>query len=399
MASRASRQKTESKVATIEGPDQLPCDETPLHVMLLPCQMSKNARILSLPHPATGSATRYLLCPTNGIYEFMKVAAPRTMPRSLLLTPTSDAPAQDQDGHIIEDASILVATPIDVLFLLLPLFASQLDETKTRRQAQSFREADDLLETLSAAVTPLESLIRKHERFRDRLTKRLETVCEIRLVGEEKFYRPDAHRLLSTLVGKARLLIENDVWPASMNEKYVRKPLEVPTLHLSNQDTVEATKTSEAKQGLEPGSAYPQTTYPPLHISLVPDHIQRLQRIKTALRFIFDSYVPKVFHSCLQQLLTAHDGIDFEPLDDRIEMIQTLHTEALALQSLSDNISRKRPLQDDDSYEKSSEQKRRREDEANRKKTESRGVKNLKRVNTDGMKKLSSFFGKPAAKV
>lgn len=396
MTPRASRQKPEANVATtINEPDILPHDENPSHVMLLPRQISKNARILSLPHPATGSATRYLFCPSNGVYEFTKVAAPRTTPRSWLLTPTADSPAQDQDGHIIEDANILIATPLDVLYVLLPLFASQLDESKKRPQVQSFRQADDLLDMLSAATSAL-GLMKKNQCFRDRLLERLEPICEVRLVGEEKFYRPDAHRLLSVLVTKAKLLAENDVWPDSMSEKYVRNPLEVPTPHPSSQNTVETIEEAEEERTLGPDSPPIHTPFHDVH---APDHFQRLQRIKTALHFIFDSYVPKVFHSCLQQLLTTYDGVDFEPLDHQIKIVRALHVDALALQSLSDNISRKRPLQDDDLVEKSSEQRRRREDEVNRKKTESRGVKNLKKVNTDGMKKLNSFFGKSAAKV
>ena len=44
------------------------------------------------------------------------------------------------------------------------------------------------------------------------------------------------------------------------------------------------------------------------------------------------------------------------------------------------------------------EKKRKEEEEKMKKAGESRGVRELKKVNTSGMKKLSAFFGKAASK-
>ena len=54
-------------------------------------------------------------------------------------------------------------------------------------------------------------------------------------------------------------------------------------------------------------------------------------------------------------------------------------------------------MEDDDEDESRAEKKRKKDEEEKRKKAgESRGVKNLKKVNTAGMKKMSDFFKKKA---
>ena len=55
--------------------------------------------------------------------------------------------------------------------------------------------------------------------------------------------------------------------------------------------------------------------------------------------------------------------------------------------------------EEDDAVETRAEKKRREEEEVKRKKAgESRGIRDLKKVDTKGMKKMSDFFGKAAAK-
>ena len=76
----------------------------------------------------------------------------------------------------------------------------------------------------------------------------------------------------------------------------------------------------------------------------------------------------------------------FAPLEAHLSSIAALKSEALSLRSLSDNISRKRAVELDE------EKKRKKEEEAIKKKNEGRGVKQLKKVDTSGMKKMSSFF-------
>lgn len=90
--------------------------------------------------------------------------------------------------------------------------------------------------------------------------------------------------------------------------------------------------------------------------------------------------------------------IDFKLLNDHLKHLADLRAEALASRSLGD-FSRKRNAEDDDASESRAEKKRRLEEEEKKKKAaESRGVRELKKVNTSGMKKMSDFFGKTAAK-
>ena len=83
----------------------------------------------------------------------------------------------------------------------------------------------------------------------------------------------------------------------------------------------------------------------------------------------------------------------FAPLEAHLSSIAALKSEALSLRSLSDNISRKRAVElDEEKIAEREEKKRKKEEEAIKKKNEGRGVKQLKKVDTSGMKKMSSFF-------
>ena len=90
----------------------------------------------------------------------------------------------------------------------------------------------------------------------------------------------------------------------------------------------------------------------------------------------------------------TYPSIDFTPLDTHLKYLSSLHEEARALRALSDNITRKRGLDDDEAAEERAEKKRRKEEEDKKKKQESNAMKALKKVDTSGMKKLSSFFTK-----
>ncbi|KAH0391702.1 hypothetical protein KCU89_g14234, partial [Aureobasidium melanogenum] len=63
------------------------------------------------------------------------------------------------------------------------------------------------------------------------------------------------------------------------------------------------------------------------------------------------------------------------------------------------NISRKRStMNDEEAEEREATKRRKKEEEEAKKKNMSRGVKQLGKVNTTGMMKLSSFFTKAPAK-
>jgi hypothetical protein len=111
-----------------------------------------------------------------------------------------------------------------------------------------------------------------------------------------------------------------------------------------------------------------------------------------------DSYLPATLCSRIDEMLASPESpLDFKPLTDRIREIAALRAEALASRTLTD-FSRKSGL-DDEEVESRAEKKRKKEDEDKKAKAlESRGVRDLKKVNTTGMKKMSDFFGKAAPK-
>ncbi len=121
-----------------------------------------------------------------------------------------------------------------------------------------------------------------------------------------------------------------------------------------------------------------------------PPEVVDLQRQRIAFAFICSSYVPPALADRLQELLAADAA--FAPLDVYLARLAALRAEAAAARSVTD-YSRKRVL-DEEEEEARAEKKRKVEEEKRRKASESRGVRDLKKVNTSGMKKLSEFFKK-----
>ncbi|KAH9885535.1 hypothetical protein F4778DRAFT_760808 [Xylariomycetidae sp. FL2044] len=140
------------------------------------------------------------------------------------------------------------------------------------------------------------------------------------------------------------------------------------------------------------------------------EEIVRLQRQRVAFNFLCSTYLPPSLSNTVKQLnplspnsptskststSTDDDNPFFKPLDTYLEQIARLRQEAAASRSMGD-YSRKRGLDDDDDEAaERAEKKRRKEEEEKKKKAgESRGVRDLKKVNTSGMRKMSDFFKK-----
>lgn len=349
----------------------------------------------------------------------------------------SDTPSISK-GYVTKSADLFIATPLDIVFVILPAL-SPISSTSRESQKQLFLSLDDHLDTLSATSPHIKQLLR-HSQLQDRISRHMAAICDIVDAGDEKMYRLSQQKLLAVLLSKAeRMAIEG--LPASMEEKYVRAVLEVPIMSVKREtsDLENATETAPVpvSEGEEPteyqsqsSTQSPGTTTPSIAIndsqasttsistaasSLVlstppeialskpsitsPEGIPYLLRIRTALTFIFSSYIPPHLHKQLQTLLRDIRSPDFWPLDAHLSHIASMRSQAQALHSLSDNISRKRGFEgDDEAAEARAEKKRKKEEEEKRKKNESRGIKQLKKVDTTGMKKLSAFFGKAGNK-
>jgi hypothetical protein len=61
--------------------------DNPSKLFILPKNATPEARIITLQNPRYSKPTRYLVCPSAGFFEFTKIAAPKSTPRSWLIQP------------------------------------------------------------------------------------------------------------------------------------------------------------------------------------------------------------------------------------------------------------------------------------------------------------------------
>ncbi|KAL9136098.1 MAG: hypothetical protein Q9175_002687 [Cornicularia normoerica] len=426
---------------------EIPQASCPPKVLVLPEHASPGACICVLAHPRTLTPSRYYFDPGKGLYEFTCVAAPKSTCRSWLIgrqtrlvsqeddarygkAPTTTekpepelAEANDRpisDGYTVKNAEMLIATPIDHLFLLLPSFIHE-PSAKSPTVKSLFFSADDLLEKLSEKSKHF-SHISGHDHVRLAMEQRMGAVCDTVYAGDEEMYHLSDEKLLGELVQKAKNMIAKGL-PASMEERFIRKALETPVMVVGHDETSipDATmsqnerptsesivlepvdsQTSTASQ--ESTASAPSTT---TELTLPEDNtpainaseLYHLLRLRTALSYIISSYVPPAIARTLNTLISSGKSqVDFTMLDERLANIARMRTEALASRSLGD-FSRKRNMYEDDAAAetRASKKRKKEEEEKKMKAGESRGIKDLKKVDTKGMKKMSDFFGKATA--
>jgi hypothetical protein len=391
----------------------------PSKTFILPSSTSANARLLSLPNPQSGELSRYFFCPERGIYEFTVVASPPTTARSILFTPAQQSTTvsdheKEKDvpsttASIAKKAELLVATPVDALFFLTHLFSI------SAKSGQSlFQPLDDIIDS-NDDLPPHFRHVLYDETFRSTLLARAEAICETVEAGDEKMLRFSEMKLLKELIAKAERMAARGL-PASLEERFIRQALAAPLMSVKREDSLTGhtwnndTASSESEERQDSPSTVATTATPsvstpagestpaPGENSSSTDHVTRLQRIATALSFMKESYLPQALCTRIDEILASPGSpLDLKPLHDRLKQLVELRAEAFASRSASD-FSRKRGL-DDEEVEARAEKKRKKDDEEKIKKAaESQGVRNLKKVNTTGMKKMSDFFGKSAAK-
>ncbi len=419
----------------------------PPKVLILPKEASPEARICTLAHPRTLTPSRYYFDPDKGLYEFTRVAAPKSTCRSWLIGRQTKLVSQKDDaqsgkapttaekpepelakvndrpiseGYIVKNAEMLIATPMDHLFLLLPSFINE-SSAKSPTSKRLFLSADDLLEKLSEKSKHF-SCISSHGQTRLKMEQRLRAVCDTVDAGDEEMYRLSDEKLLCELVRKAKTMIAKGL-PASMEERFIRKALETPLMAVKHEESSASDATMSQKDMQTPASivseavdsqasttsvesmasALSTTTEMTVPEDIAPavdaDELYYLLRLRTALSYTILSYVPPAIAKSLTTLISSGKSqVDFKTLDERLASIAKMRAEALASRSFGD-FSRKRSMyEDDDAAETRAEKKRKKEEEEKRKKaSESRGIKDLKKVDTKGMKKMSDFFGKATA--
>ena len=422
----------------------------PLQMLMLPKGISSSARICTLAHPRTEKPSRYYFCPEKGIFEFTRIAAPRSACKSWLLAPQAQAvnptlslrrgraaindlvqdhkdkgshteserDIEDQvfkavsEGYVIKAPVLLVATPIDLLFLLLPSLQSK----------KLFLSADDILDDLCDSSKDFKQVV-NNECTRVALEGRMDVVCDVVEAGDEKMYRLNTQKLLNELLIKAKAVVALGL-PRSMEDRFISKALETPVMGLkreqsslpdaaaASQDELPAPmpvssesidsqpSTISSKSTWSNSSTQTKFTVPDEEpVPTVLDDIKDALRMRSALSYIISAYIPASLAATLNHQLSSDDSpINFKPLDDHLAHIAKMRSELLASRSLSD-FSRKRSMnEDDEAAETRAEKKKKKEEEEKRKKVgESRGIRDLKKVDTSGMKKMGDFFGKGVA--
>ncbi len=337
---------------------------------------------------------------------------------------TENAKEQDSrigSGYVTQNADLLIATPIDIVFLILP--ALQPQNAKDTRQ--HFLALDDYLDMLGTSSRHWKVLLAQHGPvLRAMIEKRIRSLCDSVDAGGESMYRPSNDKILSMLMRKAERMVTNGL-PKSLEEKFVKSALEVPVMNIRREDSTlsavsnniaeseefqeqkqEETPEQEQKQEQKDTSEAPSTTdsqptSTPTTIAIpqpaltTPPTIPPLLRTDLSLRYLCTSYLPPSLSSTILSLASP----TFVPLTTHLSAIAALKAEAMALRSISDNISRKRAFEEDEEKAAAREEKKRKkEEEEKKKKAEGRAIKQLKKVDTSGMKKMSSFFTKVAKK-
>jgi hypothetical protein len=417
MKTRASKPTTKATEVVEENGSQSatlePSSNNPPLLFILPKGASPDARVVTLPNPATETPTRYFFCPEKGIHEFTKIAAPKQTPRSCLIAPDPSI-ANNEDtsilstGYTVENADLYFATPVDPLFILLPALIPAADSHE-----QLFLTIDDHLDKLAEGAKHLTHLLRA-TKIQQSFEKRADAVCDNVDLGHEKMFRLSNEKLLAELVTKAQRMAANGL-PASIESHFVQEALRIPMMAVQRTESQdEATPGADADADAD--SATPSTATDqsqPSQSSAVteatslasasdstPDNITTLLRLRTAINLLLSTYIPSPLHTTLNTLLASPSSpIDFTPLDSHLAHIADAKRRAQALRSLTDNISRKRStMNDEEAEEREATKKRKKEEEEAKKKNTSRAVKQLGKVNTTGMMKLSSFFTKAPAK-
>ncbi|EFX01482.1 hypothetical protein CMQ_6424 [Grosmannia clavigera kw1407] len=432
MAPRATRSRGAAVSVPVAAPASsskytLPAESgEPPKLFILPKRATADARIVTLPHPRYAARpTRYLVCPETGMYEFTRIACPATTPRSWMIeaekAPDTNAeeetmpapPASPQTDAfpslITKSADLYVASPVDPLFLVLPALAAS---SSAKRM---FLATDDHLDALPPQSSHLADLLRRQPRVRRLLEARIAAVCDTVEAGDEPMFRLNEDRLLRELLAKAGRMATH--LPCSMEERFVAKVLEAPVLSIQRENTgaevmgettrstptdsgdsstaTDATITSTASTSTSASSIDPAIRT----AMQASDDVVALQRLRVALDYICSSYVPPALTTALKERLSAStiaaELPDFAPLDAYLSRLAAVKQEVTLARSAALDYSHKRGLDEDEDEDDRTEKRRKREEEERRRKASaSRGVRDLKKVNVSGMKKLSEFFKK-----
>lgn len=430
----------------------LPASSTnPPKLFILPKTATSSARILTLHHPRYNKPTRYLVCPSAGFFEFTTVSPPKSAPRSWLIQPTTSTTTttNDEDSNnnnttqTIQSPALHLATPYDPLFLLLPaLFSSSSSSSSPtspttqpqEKQKRMFLSLEDHLDALPDPARHLADILHAYPSAREAVEARLRAVCDVVQAGDESMYRVSEIKVVREVLGKARRMVQEGEGslPGSMEERFVRRELEAPVVGVrvcrsvsggagaggdgsgsgsvtpvggeESQGSVASTETVGSLADSQVSTASTAATSVTdgegigggevASAMTASEEVVKLQRLRVAFNFICSSYIAPAIASVLKgQLAKETDLVDFKQLDEYLAQVAKLRQEAAAARTT--DFSRKR-MADEEADERAEKRRKMEAEEKAKKASMSRGVKNLMKVNTSGMKKMSDFFKKKA---
>jgi len=422
-AVKAEKAKPAATTAAFTLPPEA---ENPPRFFIIPKTATAAARIVTLQNPRYAKPTRYLVCPESGFFEFNKISPPKSAPRSWLLDNARIEDGSKNDGFDAQVASnpeLYVATPIDPLFLLLPALASTQgrksgDDAKGSKK-RMFLSSDDHFDALSELGGHLSDVL-AWPSARSILLSRMDAVCDAVEAGDEQMYRLNESRLVDEILSKAKRMSEKSL-PKSLEDKFVAKALEAPILGIRSRSAPDAGgKATSESSTPQPDGADSQSTVSSLETSAstlseastaatsvsgdsaanevvtsamtASDEVVKLQRLRVAFNFICSSYIAPPLAGALKELVAKSSSVDFSPLSEYVAQLTKLRQEAMAARA--PDYSRKRAMDDEEEYERAEKRRKKEEEDKVKKANQSRGVKQLAKVNTSGMKKMSDFFKK-----
>lgn len=397
----------------------------PRKIFVLPSNISSNARFLSLAAPTNGKIHRYLFCPEKGLFAITQLEQKDVASRSILFTPnwniqpethalpnTGDKfnpPFENIDfaGDIKSSAEIFVATYFDPIFVLLPL----LDDTHKNGRVDTgkglFRSLEDLIDDAISDDNHLRHVI-TNETFRPTILTAMDKICDFAIAAGEKMYRLNLDKLSSYILSRARSVVRHGL-PSSVEKRFVCQAIDAPMLSARR----DGNSASAEKQSLIPEEQLSETNEPnssgkDVKESMILDfnsaanmgsnaseELYHLQRFRVALSYIRTTFLSPDLAAKLASGVDDPEGMpDFKPLNEYLDRLARLRSETLATRSMSDFRKRKND-EDDEAAMGRAEKKRILEEEEKRKRSqESRGVRDLKKADISGMKKMSHFFTK-----
>lgn len=337
------------------------------------------------------------------MHELTKIPSTASQPRSWLLVKESsnndtknDGIEWIGDGQVIQDGALYISTPIDPLFLLIP----HLLPASTENKKGYFLPIDDILESLitSAETGKLVShwarLIRPGTISRRHIEARIRACSDSVDAGGEIAYRVNQDKVVKILAKKCEAMAVGGL-PKSLEDEFVTKPLVRP-----NSEAAQGTKTvalevrenspkDHPKPGLKPSEPQCSEDTPSTTDGDTPN-IHQLLRLRVSLQFLTSTYLAAHIATLLTSYLkTVHD---FTSLDERLTELKRLRLETTAVRS--GDFSLKRSVNDETIDDRAEKKRKKEEEEKKKKKAISKGVKELSKVNTRGMAKMTSFFKK-----